>query len=110
MPKKISSPQATPLQVQEHVRIWGQAIRAQRMVQRITAAQLATRIGVSLPTVGRMEKGDPGVSVGAYLTALFALGLEHAATPALDASLWQHPSNARMRPTHSESGADLGYF
>lgn len=110
MPKKTFPAQATPLVVQEHIQMWGKAIRAQRMFMRLTAAQLASRIGVSIPTVARLEKGDPGVGVGSYLCALFALGLNFAATPALNPDLWQTPANKRVRLTRVESGDELGYF
>lgn len=110
MPKKTLSSEATPLVVQEHIQIWGKAIRAQRLVLRLTAAQLASRIGVSVPTVARLEKGDPGVGVGSYLSALFALGLNSAAVPMLNPELWQDPANKRVRPTRAESGDELGYF
>lgn len=35
----------------------------------------AQRIGVSIPTLARMESGDPTVSLGVYATALWLLGL-----------------------------------
>jgi transcriptional regulator with XRE-family HTH domain len=110
MPKKSIASDATPLVVQEHIQTWGLAIRAQRMLLRITSAQLASRIGVSLPTVARMEKGDPGVAVGSYLSALFALGLSSAALPALNPELCQVAAKKRVRPTRVETGDELGYF
>lgn len=39
--------------------------------QRIWAA----RLGVSVPTLIRLEKGDPSVSMGVYASALWLLGL-----------------------------------
>ena len=36
---------------------------------------MAARVGVSRTTLSRLEKGEPGVSVGTYATALFVLGL-----------------------------------
>jgi hypothetical protein len=46
------------------------------------------RIGVSVPTLIRMERGDPSVSIGVYTTALWLLGLSSAlgeiASPARD--------------------------
>ncbi|MEQ9108048.1 MAG: helix-turn-helix transcriptional regulator [Limnobacter sp.] len=110
MPKKSLAAEATPLVVQEHIQMWGKAIRAQRMVLRLTAAQLASRIGVSVPTVARLEKGDPGVGVGSYLGALFSLGLNSVATPVLNPELWQSPASKRVRPTRMELGDELGYF
>jgi transcriptional regulator with XRE-family HTH domain len=48
----------------------------------------AARIGVSVRTVQRMEAGDPGVGIGIYTTALWAIGRSDAipalADPALD--------------------------
>lgn len=38
----------------------------------------ALRLGVSIPTLMRMEKGDPSVSVGIYATALWLLGRQQA--------------------------------
>lgn len=34
----------------------------------------ASRIGVSVPTLIRMERGDPGVGIGIYATALWMMG------------------------------------
>lgn len=48
----------------------------------------AGRIGVSEPTLSRMERGDPGVAVGTYATALWLIGraqaLPELAAPQLD--------------------------
>ncbi len=42
----------------------------------------AKRLGVSVPTLIRMEQGDPGVGVGIYATALWLVGRVQA-LPAL---------------------------
>lgn len=34
----------------------------------------AQRVGVTIPTLMRMEAGDPGVSIGIYATALWLIG------------------------------------
>ena len=48
----------------------------------------AARIGVSEPTLARMEHGDPGVAFGTYATALWMIGRAQAipelAAPQLD--------------------------
>ena len=49
--------------------------RVARRRRRQTQAEVAARMMVSLPTVRRMEKGDPAVSIAIYYTALWALGL-----------------------------------
>lgn len=38
----------------------------------------AKRLGVSVPTLMRMEHGDPGVAVGLYVTALWLIGRAQA--------------------------------
>ncbi len=102
MPKKTLSPGALPDAIQSHVQMWGQAIKCQRIEQRMTGAQLASKISVSTPTVSRMEKGDTGVGIGSYLHALSTIGLLAAAAPKLKHALWQQKSAQRMRPTFDE--------
>ena len=36
---------------------------------------MASRASISRTTLGKVEKGDPGVSLGIYATVLFVLGL-----------------------------------
>lgn len=54
----------------------GSDLSAARRVQAITQDDLAGRINVSRRTLIRMERGDPTVSLGAYATAAWVLGLE----------------------------------
>jgi transcriptional regulator with XRE-family HTH domain len=53
----------------------GRDIRTARLRRRLTAAMMAERLGTSRPTYLNVERGHPGVSVGAYAMALYALGL-----------------------------------
>lgn len=53
----------------------GQAIRIARLRRRQSAADVAARVGVSLPTFRKLEHGDPTVSLGAFATAAWLLGL-----------------------------------
>ena len=62
----------------------------------------AQRIGISIPTLIRLEKGDPTVSMGAYASALWLMGrvqaLADAAAPAADlGALEQDVRDARRR-------------
>jgi hypothetical protein len=41
---------------------------------------------ISRVTLGRIEKGDPGASAGAYATVLFVLGMEGRFADLVDAS------------------------
>lgn len=65
-----------PLSVVRALRKLGGDIRDARRRRRITAAILAERASTSRVTLGRVERGDPGVSIGIYAMVLFALGLE----------------------------------
>jgi len=54
----------------------GENIRLARLRRDITAHQLAERAGISRTTLRLIERGNDGVSFGAYATVLFCLGLE----------------------------------
>ena len=47
---------------------------------------MAERALISRVTLGRVEKGDPGASAGAYATVLFVLGMEGRLAELADAS------------------------
>jgi transcriptional regulator with XRE-family HTH domain len=64
-----------PLPVSQSVKELGENISTARRRRRQTQAQLAARMMVSLPTIRRVERGDPSVSLAIYYTALWALGL-----------------------------------
>ncbi|HTF04983.1 MAG TPA: helix-turn-helix transcriptional regulator [Bacteroidia bacterium] len=54
----------------------GGNIRLARLRRKLSAEQVAERAGISRQTLWNVEKGEAGVSVGAYVQALFVLGLE----------------------------------
>jgi DNA-binding XRE family transcriptional regulator len=64
-----------PLPVRQSIRELGENIRIARQRRRQTQAEFAARMMVSVPTVRRLEKGDPAVALAVYYTALWALGL-----------------------------------
>lgn len=53
----------------------GQNINDARRRRRITVALMAQRAGLSRATIGKIEKGDPGASIGGYASVLFVLGM-----------------------------------
>ncbi|MBU3913886.1 MAG: hypothetical protein KKE50_07400 [Nanoarchaeota archaeon] len=53
----------------------GQDIRNARRRRRIPTAVIAERAATSLPTLRRVERGHPGVSLGTYANVLFSLGM-----------------------------------
>ena len=110
MPKKLTSTQTWPTLVQERLAIWGRCIRTQRLRQRITVADLSTRLGVSRTTLLRLERGDPGAGAGAYLTALLVLGLADRAVPVLPVELWQGDAGQRVKLRQDEKEGTDAYF
>ena len=64
-----------PIPVGRSLRKLGQDIRAARLRRRIKAATLAERAGTSRVTLRKIERGDPGVSMGIYACVLFSLGM-----------------------------------
>lgn len=117
MPAKsppISASVATQLQA------LGQRIRAQREQQQVTATDAAEAAGMSRVTLHRIERGEPSVTMGAYLGALAAVGLSlqvrepetargtslPAAVrlddyPALKQLAWQMPGVAELSPSQA---------
>lgn len=64
-----------PQPVQEGLSLIGQLIQHARKAAGLTAAQLAERSGVERKTLSRLEKGDPGISLGLFLTVLWLLDI-----------------------------------
>ena len=56
----------------------GENLALARVRRKESQRQWAQRIGISVPTLIRLERGDPGVSVGIYATALWMMGRAHA--------------------------------
>ena len=54
----------------------GARLRAHRKRHGITATTTAEAAGMSRVTLQRIERGEPSVTIGAYLNVLAALGLE----------------------------------
>jgi len=66
----------------------GENLAIARIRRRESQRAWAKRLGVSVPTLIRMERGDPGVGAGIYATALWLMGrvnvLPGVAAPAED--------------------------
>jgi transcriptional regulator with XRE-family HTH domain len=66
---------SVPLPVKRALIKLGDDIRTARLRRRISTAIMAERVMITRTTLRKLECGDPGVSFGAYATALFVLGL-----------------------------------
>ena len=78
MSKKSSVLDSMPSKVLSHLRLLGENLAIARRRRRETLRAWAQRIGVSEPTLMRMERGDPSVSMGVYATALWLMGRDQA--------------------------------
>lgn len=117
MPAK--APPVSP-NVEAQLETLGQRIRARREQQKVTATDAAEAAGMSRVTLHRVERGEPSVTMGAYLSAMAAVGLslqvrepDPAPTtalptavrvddyPALKQLAWQLPGVAELSPAQA---------
>ena len=75
-----------PLPVRRLLRKLGSDIRDARLRRRIRATTMAERALISRTTLHKIERGDPGVSMGNYATVLFVLGMEDGVAELADRS------------------------
>ena len=64
-----------PIPVTRALRKLGHDIKDARRRRRIPMAIVAQRASISKPTLIKVERGDPGVSIASYATVLFVMGL-----------------------------------
>lgn len=55
----------------------GENIRLARLRRRLSASLVAERAGMSRPTLSAIERGEEGVTLGAYANVLMSLGLHN---------------------------------
>jgi transcriptional regulator with XRE-family HTH domain len=64
-----------PLPVRDALRRLGRDLAIARRKRRISTADMAERLFVSRDTLWRLERGDPSVSLGTFVTATYILQL-----------------------------------
>lgn len=88
MPRRPTALTALPPPVRGALRDLGENLAIARVRRKEPQRAWAKRLGISVPTLIRMEHGDPGVGMGIYATALWLVGrvqaLQDAAAPASD--------------------------
>jgi hypothetical protein len=67
----------------------------------MSIAEVAAKAGINRNTLNALELGKPGVSLGAYITVLWALGLDQTLDAAAhpDADIHGKTLEASHRPT-----------
>src|ERR1700749_853032 len=84
MPKSPAALVAMPPAAEQALETLGDNLAIARIRRRESQRTWAKRLGCSVPTLIRMERGDPGVGMGVYVTALWLIG-RVAALPEVEA-------------------------
>jgi transcriptional regulator with XRE-family HTH domain len=116
VPKRSSAIDKLPTAAAVHLQQLGENLAIARKRRKEPIRIWAERIGVSAPTVARMERGDPSVAMGVYATALWLIGrdmqLPALAEPAADVGALEEAVRAAarrsVRKAHSVSATLRG--
>ncbi|AOG22215.1 hypothetical protein [Acidovorax sp. RAC01] len=73
MPVQKTSPADYPQAVRQQIALLAQNIVIARKRRRETQAQWAERLGVSQPTMARIERGDPSVAMASYVMCMWLI-------------------------------------
>jgi transcriptional regulator with XRE-family HTH domain len=72
----MSIKSALPIQAAERTKDLGYRIRLARTRRGMSIVELAAKAGINRNTLNALELGKHGVAMGAYITVLWALGLD----------------------------------
>ncbi len=98
MPKPAQRPYSA--YSRDAVKLLGQLIRQSRIDKKLTAEELAERAGVSRGLIQRIEKGDPGCTIGAAFEAASIVGVRlfDADRAALAGAISTHTATLALLP------------
>lgn len=77
MPKQNTAPADYPQAVIQQIEQLAQNIVIARKRRKETQAQWAQRLGVSQPTMARIERGDPSVAMASYVMCMWLVNQAH---------------------------------
>ncbi len=77
MPKQNTAPADYPQAVIQQIEQLAQNIVIARKRRKETQAQWAQRLGVSQPTMARIERGDPSVAMVSYVMCIWLVNQAH---------------------------------
>jgi hypothetical protein len=111
MPRVSSALDALPPAATEALAQLGEHLAIARARRRQPQRAWAKRLGVSVPTLIRMEQGDPRVAMGVYATALWMIGRAQAlpdlAAPAQDQGALELDVRAAVKRRAVRSAASV---
>lgn len=70
MPRQNTSPSDFPAAIRQQITQLAQRITTERKHRGATQVQWAEQLGISQPTMARLERGDPAVSMATYVACL----------------------------------------
>jgi len=109
MPKSPLALSTLPPAALQALKTLGEHLAVARVRRRESQRTWARRLGCSVPTLIRLERGDPGVSMGVYVTALWLIGrsgaLAELAAPALDRGALESDVREALRRRAARSAA-----
>jgi len=101
MPKSPKALRTMPPAVTEALVRLGENLAIARVRRRESQREWAKRLGVSVPTLIRLERGDPGVAAGIYATSLWLIGraaaIPELAAPAADLGALERDVRSALR-------------
>ncbi len=77
MPVQNTKPADYPQAVLQQIELLAQNIVIARKRRKETQAQWAQRLGVSQPTMARIERGDPSVAMASYVMCMWLINQAH---------------------------------
>lgn len=113
MPRQNTNPADYPQAVIQQIELLAQNMVIARKRRKETQAQWAKKLGVSQPTMARMESGDPSVSMATYAMCIWLINpgaaLSDLIAPQNDAmALEREMAKVRPRPVARASIAKPG--
>ncbi len=110
MPRQTTPPAEYPQAVLRQIEALGQNIATARKRRGESQAQWAKKLGVSQPTMARIERGDPSVAMASYVMCLWLInqaeGLAELIAPVHDhGALEREVAEARARRRPSSQGS-----
>jgi DNA-binding XRE family transcriptional regulator len=111
MPRVSAALDALPPAAAESLARLGENLAIARARRKEPQRAWAKRLGVSVPTLVRMESGDPRVAIGVYATALWMIGraqaLPELAAPAQDQGALELDVRAAVKRRAVRSAASV---